>query len=119
VPRSIDVADVERAILAIDGVQSLHELHGWQLSETKLVASVHVAMFRTHDFMTVALKIRKSLHHLGIHSSTIQPEYGQPIGSEKDEPEKLKNSSTCLILRPSDQKCDPWKHSCCPPAAEV
>ena len=91
-PRSIDVADVERAILAIDGVQSLHELHVWQLSETKLVASVHVATFRTHDFMTVALNIRKSLHHLGIHSSTIQPEYDHPFEPYQDEPDKVNES---------------------------
>ncbi len=59
----------------MDGVLSLHELHVWQLSENKIVASVHVMASRNHDFMPVAAKIRKALHHRGIHSSTIQPEY--------------------------------------------
>lgn len=54
---------------------SLHELHVWQLSESKIVASVHVLASRDHDFMPVAANIRKALHHHGIHSSTIQPEY--------------------------------------------
>lgn len=57
---------------------SVHELHIWQLSESKIVASVHVMASRDHDFMPVAVEIRKALHHHGIHSSTIQPEYPPP-----------------------------------------
>ncbi|KAF7965854.1 hypothetical protein HWV62_41214 [Athelia sp. TMB] len=69
------MADVRVSILAVEGVLSLHELHVWQLSESKIVASVHVLASREHDFMPVAAKIRKALHLHGIHSSTIQPEY--------------------------------------------
>ena len=72
------------AILAVDGVLSLHELHIWQLSESKIVASVHVMASRTHDFMPVAAKIRKALHLRGIHSSTIQPEYHQARAQRED-----------------------------------
>lgn len=75
VPPTVSLDEVRESILAIDGVLSLHELHVWQLSETKIVASVHVLASRSHDFMPIAAKIRKELHHLGIHSSTIQPEY--------------------------------------------
>ena len=78
VPPTVSLDEVKDAILAVDGVLSLHELHVWQLSENKLVASVHVLASRSHDFMPVAAKIRKALHHLGIHSSTIQPEYPHP-----------------------------------------
>ena len=66
------------SILNVEGVLSVHELHVWQLSENKLVASVHVLASRNHDFMPIAVKIRKVLHHLGIHSCTIQPEYYHP-----------------------------------------
>lgn len=75
VPPTISLDEVRAAILNVDGVLSLHELHVWQLSENKIVASVHVMASRNHDFMPVAAKIRKALHHRGIHSSTIQPEY--------------------------------------------
>lgn len=75
VPPTVSMADVRVSILAVEGVLSLHELHVWQLSETKIVASVHVLASRNHDFMPVAAKIRKALHLHGIHSSTIQPEY--------------------------------------------
>jgi zinc transporter 1 len=78
VPPAISLDQVRNSILDVEGVLSLHELHIWQLSETKIVASVHVLASRDHDFMPVAAKIRKTLHHHGIHSSTIQPEYRYP-----------------------------------------
>lgn len=117
VPSTVSLDQVKDAILAVEGVLSLHELHVWQLSETKLVASVHVLASRNHDFMPVAAKIRKALHHLGIHSSTIQPEYH---GSETELPQdRFKNTehTSCLILCPADQECDPLENACCPPAA--
>ena len=67
--------EVDEAIREVDGVQDVHELHIWQLSETKVVASVHVLASPVRDFMDVAREIRRVLHERGIHSSTIQPEY--------------------------------------------
>lgn len=77
VPPTVSIEEVRASILEVEGVLSLHELHVWQLSETKIVASVHVMASRHHDFMPVAATIRKALHLHGIHSSTIQPEYHQ------------------------------------------
>ena len=77
--------DVRTAILNVDGVLSVHELHIWQLSESKIIASVHVTSSRNHDFMPVAAKIRQVLHQHGIHSSTIQPEYHPTRGAIPDE----------------------------------
>ena len=78
VPATVSLEEVRAAILDVDGVLSLHELHVWQLSETKLVASVHVTASRNRDFMPIAAQIRAALHERGIHSSTIQPEYYNP-----------------------------------------
>jgi zinc transporter 1 len=80
VPPTVSLEEVRQSILAVEGVSNLHELHVWQLSENKLVASVHVLTSRNHDFMPIAVKIREVLHHLGIHSSTIQPEYALTAG---------------------------------------
>ncbi|KAG6911907.1 hypothetical protein DXG01_000154 [Tephrocybe rancida] len=77
VPPTISLDRVRESILEVDGVRSVHELHVWQLSESKVIASVHVLASRDHDFMPVAVKIRKALHDHGIHSSTIQPEYSE------------------------------------------
>lgn len=75
VPSTVSIEEVRAAILEVEGVLSLHELHIWQLSETKIVASLHVMASRDHEFMPIAAKIRRALHLQGIHSSTIQPEY--------------------------------------------
>ncbi|KAL0257494.1 Zinc resistance conferring protein [Diplodia seriata] len=80
-PTSINVEDIESDILDLPGIISCHHLHVWQLSDTKLVASLHVQV--DYDFkgqgsaryMELARAIRRCLHAYGIHSSTIQPEF--------------------------------------------
>ncbi|EJF67023.1 cation efflux protein [Dichomitus squalens LYAD-421 SS1] len=115
VPATVSLDETRDAILAVDGVLSVHELHIWQLSENKIVASVHVMASRKHDFMPVAAKIRKALHDRGIHSSTIQPEYHHPRNSPPEEHLRTSAESSCLILCPPDQICDPSENACCPP----
>lgn len=108
----MSIDDVKDAILAVEGVLSLHELHVWQLSESKIVASVHVMASRNHDFMPVAAAIRKALHHQGIHSSTIQPEY-HPRTAPPEENLRTSAESSCLIMCPPDQECNPAENACC------
>ena len=47
VPTSVSLEAVRESIQAIPGVISVHELHIWQLSESKIVASVHVLVKKT------------------------------------------------------------------------
>ncbi|KAG8219870.1 cation efflux protein [Butyriboletus roseoflavus] len=120
VPPTISLDDVRASILSVKGVLSVHELHVWQLSESKIVASVHVMASRNHDFMPVAAEIRKALHHHGIHSSTIQPEYhSRSLHVIPEEHLKMSTDSSCLILCPADQNCDPLENACCPPPAST
>ncbi|PCH33790.1 cation efflux protein [Wolfiporia cocos MD-104 SS10] len=113
-PSTVSIEDVKKAILDCKGVISLHELHVWQLSETKIVASVHVKPKGDHDFMTVAADIRAALHHHGIHSSTIQPEYPR---SPSGEYQWTTEETACLIVCPPDEECNPSENACCPPPA--
>ncbi|KAF9460836.1 cation efflux protein [Collybia nuda] len=113
VPPTISLDSVRDSILEVEGVLSLHELHIWQLSESKIVASVHVLASRDHDFMPVAVKIRKALHHHGIHSSTIQPEYYCAESVPLDEHMKTNGETSCLIVCPADHECDPVENACC------
>ena len=102
----MSLEEVRAAILEVDGVLSLHELHVWQLSESKIVASVHVMASRNHDFMPIAAKIRKALHERGIHSSTIQPEY-HARNAPPEEHLKVgftEPPSTCLYSSPSSRR---------------
>jgi zinc transporter 1 len=110
VPWEVSLEDVRTEILTVEGVLSVHELHIWQLSETKIIASVHVTASRKVDFMPVASNIRRILHQHGIHSSTIQPEY-HPIWDAIPD-ENLKGSN-CLISCPPDRACN-IDQACCP-----
>ncbi|KAF8078547.1 cation efflux protein [Lyophyllum atratum] len=115
VPMTISLESVRESILRVQGVLSLHELHVWQLSESKIIASVHVITSRDHDFMSIAVKIRNALHHHGIHSSTIQPEYLCPGIGAAEEQFKGNGATPCLVLCPPDEACDPAENACCPP----
>jgi len=81
VPENMSIDDITDDITNLDGIISCHHLHVWQLSDTKLVASLHVQVnFDFKDegsarYMGLARQIRECLHQYGIHSSTIQPEF--------------------------------------------
>ncbi|KAJ7763526.1 cation efflux protein [Mycena maculata] len=112
VPSTISLEQVRASILDVEGVLSLHELHIWQLSESKNIASVHVLASRDLDFMPIAAKIRKALHDHGIHSCTIQPEYYR-VGPP-EHVLKATSDTSCLVLCPPEE-CNPQDTSCCPP----
>jgi solute carrier family 30 (zinc transporter), member 1 len=76
-PSHLDIEKVREELRGIPGVVAIHELHVWQLSNTKTVASIHVMIHETQavGYMAVAGLIKTCLHHHGIHSTTIQPEF--------------------------------------------
>lgn len=81
VPAGMDVDDIKEDIEKLPGILSCHHLHVWQLSNTKLVASLHIEI--DYDvkgegptrYMELAQAVQRCLHEYGIHSSTIQPEF--------------------------------------------
>ena len=106
VPESVNLEDVREDISAVDGVVSIHELHVWQLSESKHVASVHILLRKKEDFMRVVRDIRRVLHEHDIHNGSIQPEFGK-VGD--NETEYASPSMNCLVTCPpglcEDQSC--------------
>jgi zinc transporter 1 len=81
VPAGLSIDDIRDDITELDGIISCHHVHVWQLSDTKLIASLHVQVdfdFKGEGsarYMGLAQEIRLCLHEYGIHSSTIQPEF--------------------------------------------
>lgn len=110
VPLGINVDDIKSDIEDLPGIISCHHLHVWQLSDTKLVASLHVQVsFDFKDegsarYMHLAQNIRQCLHEYGIHSSTIQPEFR--LDPDHDH-----------TPEPTDGACSPG--SCVSPGAGV
>jgi zinc transporter 1 len=134
VPQGIEVDDIKYDIEELDGVQECHHLHVWQLSDEKLIASLHVKVDFTFKgdgsarYMILARQIRECLHEYGIHSSTIQPEFGgldastQDLGASSSSPTAIASAqrtnsdagNSCLLDCGDD--CEGNK-SCCPPSA--
>lgn len=81
VPAGISVDNIKEDIEELPGILSCHHLHVWQLSDAKVVASLHVQVefdFKgegSKRYMLLARQVRRCLHEYGIHSSTIQPEF--------------------------------------------
>ena len=81
VPAGLSVDEIRADIEDLPGVVSCHHLHVWQLSDTKLVASLHVQLefdFKgagSKEYMRLAKAVRTCLHEYGIHECTIQPEF--------------------------------------------
>jgi zinc transporter 1 len=80
-PDHINVDEIRYDIEHLPGVVSCHHVHIWQLSDTKVVASMHVQVaFPINEaggerYMVLAKRARRCLHAYGIHSATIQPEF--------------------------------------------
>ncbi|KAJ2333182.1 Zinc resistance conferring protein, partial [Coemansia sp. RSA 2671] len=70
VPSGVDLDRLRRDLKAIPNVTSIHDLHVWQLSDTKNVASVHVLIDRPSSHLCIhnsnsssAVNISSSRHH--------------------------------------------------------
>ncbi|KAJ3270695.1 hypothetical protein HDV01_007519 [Terramyces sp. JEL0728] len=111
-PHTVSIDALRNDILTVDGVQSVHELHVWQLSDTQTIASVHVVVPRPDDtsasnllmeerYMMLAASIKNKLHVHGIHSTTVQPEF-----------QSSSEMTTCM-LRCTTKDCE--EKTCCPP----
>jgi len=106
-PSKISVKDVSEQIRAIDNVLGIHELHIWQLSETQIIATVHILVHRSSDFAAITSAVRNVFHDCGIHSASVQPEY--PYEDSIND-----TADVCLVACTSRDN-DLVLNVCCPP----
>ncbi|PSN69742.1 cation efflux protein [Corynespora cassiicola Philippines] len=114
VPAGLSIDDIRDDISELEGILSCHHVHVWQLSDTKLIASLHVQVdfdFKGEGsarYMDLAREIRQCLHEYGIHSSTIQPEFcldkdhdhsGASSADEADVRSEARSASRANSLR--------------------
>ena len=91
VPRGLSIDHIKGDIETLPGVIGSHHLHVWQLSDTKIVASIHIQVDTeikgegSERYMHLARQVRKCLHAYGIHSSTIQPEFAPESDVEDNQ----------------------------------
>ncbi|KAJ3122532.1 hypothetical protein HK098_002758 [Nowakowskiella sp. JEL0407] len=120
VPDSVNIERLRRAILVLEDVVEVHELHVWQLSDSKTIGSVHIMTaqksitestskssneIRKDVYMGLVEEVKEVFHSFGIHSTTVQLEYLQE-----------EQGTGCMILCKDD---DCKENTCCPPTFEI
>ncbi|KAG0375911.1 hypothetical protein BGX24_008499 [Mortierella sp. AD032] len=75
VPVGVDIEEIRKEIKAIPDVISIHDLHIWQLTNIKMVASLHMLVTNQEAFERVSRTVKTIMHRAGVHSTTIQPEF--------------------------------------------
>ncbi|KAJ5528401.1 hypothetical protein N7513_012560 [Penicillium frequentans] len=99
VPAGLSIDHIKEDIEGLPGITGSHHLHVWQLSDTKVVASIHIQVDTeikgegSERYMRLARQVRRCLHAYGIHSSTIQPEFA-PESDTEDGPNPVQASSS-------------------------
>jgi len=74
----------------VDGIESIHDFHLWQLSGSITIVSAHITMHKKDNFKQAVLDASKIFHDKGVHSFTLQPEY-----FECSEGQSVCGISTC------------------------
>lgn len=131
VPAGMSVDKIQDDVKSLPGILSCHHFHVWQLSDTKLVASLHVRLefdFKGEGsarYMQLARAVQTCLHEYGIHSVTIQPEFE----SEAIRAGAMANGASKKASRAASMRSDPDacllecgdecgdENQCCAPAS--
>jgi cobalt-zinc-cadmium efflux system protein len=75
VPLHMELADVGRAMAAVEQVRSVHDLHIWTLGSGRIALSAHVVLHRLSDWEQLLPQLeRLLLERYGIDHVTLQPE---------------------------------------------
>ncbi len=78
-PPHLDVAEIERAIKACDGVAEVHDLHVWRISERFDTLTAHVTLQRGRHGTDVCREVAECMkQNYGLSHVTIQPEPPPP-----------------------------------------
>lgn len=78
VPKSVDMNALERAILSVDGVKSIHHLHVWPLSTTEVAMTVHVIITDVNRLNYIIASVRSKSRLHGVSHPTVEAETETP-----------------------------------------
>jgi cobalt-zinc-cadmium efflux system protein len=82
-PKGLSLEGVAAAMLRVEGVKEVHDVHIWSLGSNSQALSCHVQILdmSTSESEQIAHQVREVLdHEFGIHHTTIQFEHTHPPG---------------------------------------
>lgn len=87
IPDSIDIEDFQKQImLKFPEIQSIHDLHIWQLTQQKLVSTAHIIFLDPSVYKIIINDVLGFFHEQGINIVTIQPEFKNIAPEDLDSP---------------------------------
>ena len=72
VPAGIDVAELERRMRAVPGVQAVHHIHVWALSTTENALTAHVVLSDFSELERIKRDLKALAAHSGISHATLE-----------------------------------------------
>ncbi len=98
-PESLDVKAAGRAILEIEGVESVHDLHIWELGGGRTALAAHLQVAQVDRWPEVLGRVRECMREqFGIEHLTLQPEVS-PAGGLRAEIERLRDERDAATAR--------------------
>jgi cobalt-zinc-cadmium efflux system protein len=80
VPAHLDYEEIGRALSAVPGVASVHDLHVWHMSADAIALSAHVAVQDGRQWLDVLAAAQRLLgERFGIRHVTLQPSWPAPM----------------------------------------
>lgn len=115
IPKNLKLQEIKSQLLEnVPEIDSIHELHVWRLTDEKVIASAHLHRRDLSNYMSVAEKVKKFFHSIGIHSTTMQYECDDsqptPLLHRAHDDDASRVAGDCL-LRCETDACNP--HICC------
>lgn len=76
-PPHVDLVQMEKDMLGVDGVIGVHALHVWQMTESESVGSVHVSCLRSDAavFERICNGVKTIMHKNEVHKTAVQPDF--------------------------------------------
>lgn len=89
IPDSIDIQDFQKQILLkFPEIESIHDLHIWQLTQQKFVSTAHIIFMDPSVYKNIINEVLGFFHVQGINIVTIQPEF-KNLGAEDSPCEEI------------------------------
>lgn len=94
VPPGLTLPEVGRRMAAVEGVESVHDLHIWSLSSSHAALSAHVVVRDLEDWPRILAALTELLHKdFGIRHATLQPELFRPVLYAIGEPDNTRSAN--------------------------
>jgi len=94
VPPGLTLPEVGRRMAAVEGVESVHDLHIWSLSSSHAALSAHVVVRDLEDWPRILAALTELLHqNFEIRHATLQPELFRPVLYAIGEPDNTRSAN--------------------------